>query len=420
MATRAGLLLQDPEASFATLTVEDEVAFGLENLAVPPEAMPPRIEAALRRVGMWAYRHRALTSLSGGQQQRVALAALLAMQPPLLILDEPTALLDREGTRAFFRTLRELRDHTWLLIEHRVEDALPLVDEVMLLTREGTLLARGEPEATLRRYRDEALAAGIWLPATLDPRAQWRARFETPLRTDPPAIQLRGVSFRYDQTGPWVVREVDLTVPQGDFLALMGPNGAGKSTLARLMLHLGVRPTAGEVRLFGDPVDALTLADITQRAGFVFQNPEHQFVTERVWDEVAYSLRAQGWPEERVRERVHELLHEFELADLADMNPFRLSQGQKRRLSVATMLALSPRLLILDEPTFGQGRNTAYALMDHILRLNQEQGITILMITHDARLTRQYARHLAVLQKGRLAFHGSVEEALARGWLPAT
>ncbi len=420
MAVHAGLLLQDPEASFATLMVEDEVAFGLENLATPPAAMPPRIEAALRQVGMWAYRHHALNDLSGGQKQRVALAALLAMHPPLLILDEPTALLDPQGTRAFFRTLAALEGHTWLLIEHKVEAALPLVDEVILLNRDGALLARGAPEPTLRRYLDAALEAGIWLPAYLDPRAAWRATFTTPLRINPPAVRMRGVSFRYHPQGPWILRDIDLTIPQGDFLALLGPNGAGKTTLARLMTHLGLRPTTGQVWLFGDPVEHLPRDEITRRAGFVFQNPEHQFVTERVWDEVAYSLRARGWPEERVRERVDALLERFGLAEWAAMNPFRLSQGQKRRLSVATMLALAPRLLILDEPTFGQGRNTAYALMDHLWRLNQEEGVTIVMITHDQRLTRQYARHVAVLQEGRLAFHGSVDEALERGWLNPT
>ena len=413
MATRIGLLFQDPEASFAMLVVEDEVAFGLENLRVPPAAMPPRITAALQAVGMTAYRHRRLDALSGGQQQRVALAALLAMQPPVLALDEPTAHLDPQATAAFFTTLAALKaTHTILLVEHRVDQALDVADRVVLLDARGRVLAQGPPRATLRRHRDAALEAGLWLPADLDPRAAWRARHTTRLRTDPPAVEVQRVSFAYPQGG-FALREVSLQVPQGDFLALVGPNGAGKTTLARLMLHLGLRPSAGQVRLFGTPVAALRPADITARAGFVFQNPEHQFVTERVEDEIAYGLRARGRPESEVQARTQALLARFGLQAHARHNPFRLSQGQKRRLSVATMLAVAPRLLILDEPTFGQDRNTAYALMDLLLDLNRE-GVTIVMVTHDTRLVRQYARHVAVLRGGRLVWHGPTE-----AWSPA-
>ena len=405
MATRIGLMFQDPEAGFAMLVVEDEIAFGLENLRVPPAAMPPRITAALQAVDMLPYRHRRLDSLSGGQQQRVALAALLAMEPPILALDEPTAHLDFRATASFFATLQRLRGrHSILLVEHRVDRALAVADRVVLLDTRGRVLAQGPPWPTLRRHRDAALEAGLWLPAELDPRAGWRADHTTPLRTDPPAVALERVSFAYPQ-GPTVLHEVSLQVPQGDFLALVGPNGAGKTTLARLMLHLGLRPTAGQVRLFGEPVARLRPGDITARAGFVFQNPEHQFVTERVDDEIAYSLRVRGFPEAEVQARVQALLDRFGLAEHAARNPFRLSQGQKRRLSVATMLAVAPQLLILDEPTFGQDRNTAYALMDLLLDLNRE-GVTMVMITHDARLARQYARHVAVLEGGRLVWHG--------------
>jgi len=412
MATRIGLMFQDPEAGFAMLVVEDEVAFGLENLRVPPAAMPPRITAALRAVGMEAYRHRRLDSLSGGQQQRVALAALLAMEPPILALDEPTAHLDPRATAAFYRTLAALRgQRSVLLVEHRVDRALAVADRVVLLDEHGRVLAQGPPYATLRRHRDAALAAGLWLPEDLDPRAGWRAEHSGPLRVDPPAVALERVSFAYPR-GPRVLHDVTLRVPQGDFLALVGPNGAGKTTLARLMLHLGLQPTAGRVRLFGDPVENLQPGEITARAGFVFQNPEHQFVTERVDEEIAYSLRARGWPEAEVQARVQALLRRFGLEAHAARNPFRLSQGQKRRLSVATMLAVAPRLLILDEPTFGQDRNTAYALMDLLLDLNHE-GVTVVMITHDERLVRQYARHVAVLEGGRLVWHGP-----AAAWRP--
>ncbi len=212
------------------------------------------------------------------------------------------------------------------------------------------------------------------------------------------------MTFAYSD-GPAVLRDLNLTIPTGEFAALLGANGSGKSTLARHLLALLPRPPRGEIRLFGDPVRELSLGELTQRAGYVFQNPEHQFVTDTVWDELAYSLHARRWPENKIQVRVEELLDHFGLRPFADRNPFTLSQGQKRRLSVGTMLAAGQRLLILDEPTFGQDRCTSEALMDSLVDLNR-RGVTILMITHDMRLVRRYARLAAVLDRGQITFQG--------------
>ncbi len=403
IAATAGILFQDPEAGFATLTVEDELAFGLENLAVPREAMLARIREALARVGMEAFLKRRLNTLSGGEAQRIALAALLAMQPPVLILDEPTANLDPQATRDFFATLERLKGrYTILLIEHKLDACWHLADRVLFLGEDGHLLAAGEPEPTLQAHLPQILEAGIWVPSRLDPRAGRRPSLDAfpPLHADPPAVEIRSLEFAYPEGAP-VLRGVNLRIPQGDFVALMGANGAGKSTLALHMAGLLPPPQAGEVRLFGRPLASLSLRERVDLVGFVFQNPEHQFVTERVWDELAYSLRARRWPEEKVRARVQTLLDEFRLTAHADRNPFILSQGQKRRLSVGTMLAAGQRLLILDEPTFGQDRNTAYALMERLHALNRE-GVTIVMITHDERLAREYARRRVVLADGKV------------------
>ncbi len=410
MASMVGLVLQDPEASFATLVVEDEIAFGLENLRVPPQAMDPRIQRALHLVGMEAFRHRRLDTLSGGEAQRVALAALLAMEPPVLLLDEPTANLDPQGTREFFQVLAGLRgEHTLLLIEHKVDACLDWVDRVILLDARGRVLAQGPPRRTLQQHLDAALQAGLWLPRDLDPRSEFRVDFRQGfprLEEDPPAVWVQGVTFGYDPSSP-VLEDVTFRVPQGDFLAIVGPNGAGKSTLAHLLLGLK-EPQKGRVLLFGREVHTLSPRERMRYAGLVFQNPEHQFVTERVWDELAYTLRLHRWPEDWIRSRVRQLLVRFRLTGYENHNPFRLSQGQKRRLSVGTMLAGGPRLLLFDEPTFGQDRNTAYALMDMMLDLNRE-GITIVIITHDLRMVRQYARHVLLLDRGKVMFHGTTE-----------
>lgn len=410
VAARVGLLLQDPEASFATLTVEDELAFGLENLRVSPAEMPARIQAALEQVGLPHYRTRRLDTLSGGEMQRIALAALLAMRPPALILDEPTANLDLRATRDFFAILADLKGcHTILLIEHKLDACLHLADRVILLDEQGGLLAQGNPLPTLERHLPQVLQAGIWVPPHLDPRAQAAPERDFPPLVDsPPAVAVEGLTFAYPGRPP-VLRNLSFTIPQGDFVALVGPNGAGKSTLALHLMGLLPPPQAGQVWLFGERLERLSPEALTERVGYVFQNPEHQFVTERVWDELAYGPRVRRWPEERVRQVVEDLLARFRLTEHAERNPFTLSQGQKRRLSVGTMLAVGQRLLILDEPTFGQDRNTAYALMDLLRDLNR-QGVTVLMITHDMRFVREYARRVLVLLEGRMAFDGPPED----------
>jgi energy-coupling factor transport system ATP-binding protein len=205
---------------------------------------------------------------------------------------------------------------------------------------------------------------------------------------------------------------VNLRVPQGDFAVLAGPNGSGKSTLASLAIGLR-SPPRGTAWLFGCDVRDLSAAEIADRAGYVFQNPEHQFVADTVADELAYSLRARGRPEEAVERAVRDLLERFNLAGLALANPFTLSQGQKRRLSVATMLAVGQRLLILDEPTFGQDRRGSARLMGLLDDLNRA-GVTLLMITHDMRLAAEWARTAHVLAEGRIIFSGPPAELFAR------
>jgi energy-coupling factor transport system ATP-binding protein len=210
-----------------------------------------------------------------------------------------------------------------------------------------------------------------------------------------------------------VLRDVELEIAAGEFAALVGPNGSGKTTLARHLLGLLPRPARGQVLLFGDPVQQLGLPELTRRAGYVFQNPEHQFVTDTVWEELAYSLRARRTAESEVRGQVEDMLERFGLREHARRNPFTLSQGEKRRLSVATMLALDQRLLILDEPTFGQDRRASLALMDSLAALNRS-GVTILIITHDMRLVRRHARRALALVGGRLVFSGSPPDLFDR------
>jgi energy-coupling factor transport system ATP-binding protein len=409
VAAQVGLLFQDPESGFATLTVEDEIAFGLENLHVPPEEIPFKIQRSLEQVGLADLRGRRLDSLSGGEAQRIALACLLAMAPPVLVLDEPTANLDPASTREFFTHLSILRSsHTIVLIEHKLDACLHLADRVILLDGRGRLIAIAEPERAFELYREVILESGIWLPSDLlepAPTEPGGARpVSPPMMPGLPAVHFENVTFAFPGRPP-VLHEVSLDIPRASFFALVGPNGSGKTTLARLMMGLLPCSAQCDIRIFGDRLERLTLADLTERIGFVFQNPEHQFVTNTVYDELAFSLTVRGWSHTDIERSVNEMLSRYDLIGHEKQNPFTLSQGQKRRLSVATMLAVGQRMLILDEPTLGQDRRTTLALMDSLAALGR-QGVTILIITHDMRLVGSYAQSAAVLIDGRVAYVG--------------
>lgn len=444
LCQQVGEVFQDPEAQLVMPRVAEEVAFGLENVALPPEAMEARIGPALERVGLLARRQEWVEALSGGQKQRLALAAVLALQPSILVLDEPTANLDPQATAEFFQTLRDLKSAlkvTIFLIEHRLEQALPLTDRVVVLNAAGRVAASGRPAEIFGRHRDMLEQEGIWLPATcrlaaalvsrgwpvegcllsvaeaelaLAPLLREQQPVASPgeSKPGPPAgpedtplaVAIDDLYYAYPGRPP-VLQGVRLRVEAGRFVALVGANGSGKTTLAKHLVGL-LRAGRGVVWVLGRDTGRQSPRQLAQQVGYVFQNPEHQFVTERVADELAYSL-AGRWGERETERRVQSLLQTFGLAGYAQANPFTLSQGQKRRLSVATMVALEQPVLVLDEPTFGQDRHSAAALMG-LLKLLQAAGTTIIFISHDMELVAEYADEVAVMVEGRVPFQGSV------------
>ena len=439
LATKVGLVFQDPESQFCTLYVEDEVAFGLENLCVPREEMRERVDRALAQVGLADKAATRLDRLSGGEKQKVALAAALAMDPPILALDMPTANLDPASAREFWRLLARLKadlGKTLIIVEQQVDEVIPLVDRVLLFDASGRLQDVLSPRELGRRYRAADLAAtGIWvpqiwealdgtlvrqgaerdLPLTVEEAASLVIRStdgRAPRWTPPapegqtePIVEIRGLTYTYPASTRPAVQDVHAVVPRGAFCAVVGTNGAGKSTLAKCMTKI-LEPPRGTVFLDGQDVAEIPLAEVTQRVGYVFQNPEHQFVADTVFDELAFGLRVRGVPEGEVRERVEAMLRWMRLQDRARAHPFSLSQGEKRRLSVATALILEPDVLILDEPTLGQDRETALALMVEMQRLH-ELGRTIVFITHDMRLVAEYAEQVIVMHEGRVIFQGT-------------
>ncbi|MER7418702.1 ABC transporter ATP-binding protein [Micromonospora peucetia] len=392
---RVGIVFQDPATQLVMARSGDDVAFGLENRGIPAGEIWPRVDEALTRVGFPYPRDRPTAALSGGEQQRLALAGVLALRPGLLLLDEPTANLDPTGAALIRAAVAGAldADTTLILVEHRVAEALPLVDRVVVLEPGGGVRADGTPEAVFGTHGDTLAAEGVWVPGRPVP----------PRQAIPPAGD---VLITADRLGlPPRLAAADLTVRAGEALAVLGPNGAGKSTLALLLGGL-LKPGTGRVTattaLAGTdahtPPHRWRAPALARRIGSVFQDPEHQFVANTVYDELALGPRRTGQPEPAVRSTVDGLLSRLRLTKLAAANPYTLSGGEARRLSVATALATAPRLLVCDEPTFGQDRRTWLELVDLFAEL-RDAGHGLVAVTHDPEFVAALADRSLTLER---------------------
>ncbi|WP_433828895.1 ABC transporter ATP-binding protein [Actinoplanes sp. CA-015351] len=378
---RVGILFQDPQTQLVMARSGDDVAFGCENRGIPAAEIWPRVSDVLDRVGFRYPINRSTAALSGGEAQRLALAGVLALRPGLLLLDEPTANLDPPGADLVREALTRSTgpETTMIIVEHRVAEALPLVDRVVVLEPGGGVRADGAPELIFAAYGDKLADEGVWVPGfSFPPR-----KANSPSTTDFVRAEHTSVRGR--------LSPVSITAGAGEVLAVTGPNGVGKSTLALLLGGL-LAPSSGRIEAFGDkrPPHRWRAATLTQRIGSVFQNPEHQFVTGRVADELALGPRRVGRSPAEIRKIVDELLERLRLTRLAEANPYTLSGGEARRLSVATALATAPRLLVLDEPTFGQDRRTWLELITLLAEL-RTAGHGIVAVTHDEAFVRTLA-----------------------------
>lgn len=408
LAARVGLVFQDPATQLVMERAEDDVAFGLENRAWPVDRMRTRVPEALDEVGLGGLGRRRSRRLSGGQQQRLALAGVLAPLPGLIVLDEPTANLDPAGAAAFLERIAAIRDAgttTLVMIEHRVERAWRLADTILALDAGGRPIDMGSPTLIAERSGTAMHDAGIWLPDAIEAGLSRPARRRDPRRRTahgagsnlPGAEPLEAthLGFEYEPGLP-VLQDVSIRIEPGERVALVGPNGGGKSTLARLLVGL-LRPATGTVRLGGDDPSRLPAAELARRAAYVFQEPERQFLTEHVGDELLLGLDVDR------RAAAAELLADLgmPLERFGSRSPFRLSGGEARRLSLAVALVRDPRVLVLDEPTFGQDRRTYEALLA-ILDRHLAAGATLIAATHDPRLVADVADRVVTLAGGRI------------------
>lgn len=391
-----GFVMQNPESQFCTYTVEEELAFGMENLGIPVEEMERRIRETLEFVGMTGYEATNLDDLSGGQKQKIAIASVLVTKPSVLLLDEPTANLDPESRRQIFDLiLRISREEnvTIIIVEHNIAEIANEVDRFIAVDGAGKIVVdckKGDPEEK------------AWIAAnTHDPEIPHREYRE---QVGEPILEIKGLHFAYPipgkkhKRGKNVIRDLNMTLYSQEFLAIVGENGVGKSTLMKLLFKVN-QPDSGEIRIYGKPISSYRTKQLYHKMGLVFQNPENQFVTNTVFDEMMFSLKRVAISNEEKEDRINKMLEKFHLEHEKEKSPFALSQGQKRRLSVASMLLTNQQVLFLDEPTYGQDFENRQELMKDMQEL-VEKGITIVMITHDLALVRQYATRVVRIENG--------------------
>ena len=429
----AGMMQQDPESSIVMATVGNDVAFGPENLRVPREEIWGRVTEALTAVGLnnLPLDHPS-SALSGGQKQRLGLAGILSMHPGAMILDEPTANLDPAGVREVRDSIlsaAEATGATLLVVEHRVSIWAPHMDRIIVLGAGGTITHDGAPDTVLTEARQDLIDAGVWVPNYV-PRAPQtgsdnqsgeavtgeallRAENLSITRAQPTPKQRRARRRTIKHLGdtpapapidlPVLRSGINLTLHAGEHLSVLGPNGAGKSTLALTLAGLLTAPdgtlTATDALCNHDgdgerensahwDIPTWTPAQMLSRIGYVFQEPEYQFIRGTVREELELgprrlaALTREPLNEDDLAARTNELATRLRLTHLLDANPFTLSGGEKRRLSVASALATAPRILILDEPTFGQDARTWAELVDLIREL-LTNGTAVISITHD-------------------------------------
>ncbi len=433
LAGTIGMVFQDFEAQLFSTDVTQEVMFALEHTGVAPADMDRRARRALAAVGLAGFEGRDPTTLSGGEKQRLAIAGLLALRPPIMVLDEPTTDLDPAGRAEVLRTLAALRAEglTLIVIEH--DPAAAAEADLLLLLHDGRVIARGAPRALLG---DLGLCteAGVRPPdvcrlfaalGLADPPLEIAAAAErlraaghlpvppvlraSPPPAGPPLLEVRGLGHRYPD-GREALADVSLSIRRGECVALIGRNGSGKTTLAKHLNGL-LAPSAGHVTLAGRRVADLPLEELAQGVGYVFQDPDHQLFAATVADEVAFGPRNLGLAAAEVEERVSEALAAVDL-HTRDDDPFLLDKGVRQRLAVAAILALRPEVLVLDEPTTGLDFPEQQRMLGLLRRLHAA-GRTIVVITHTPWLIAEHVDRVVLLVAGRVRYDGPVRPFFA-------
>lgn len=439
LSKHVGTVLQDSDAQFVALSVEEDVAFALENQAVPRLEMIPRVHSATDKVGMSGFLKQVPFTLSGGQKQKVALAGVLHEKVGVLLFDEPLASLDPYSGMQAIELIDEIHneERTVIIVEHRLEDVMHRSIDRVILMSEGSVIYDGKLDALLKA--DILLSCGLREPLylkalkmahvelkSLDPIEDIHALDFTPYKSvlkhfsDPlhasrrpvheVLVQVDHVTFAYDKVP--VIKDISFTLRKGERLAFIGKNGAGKSTMAKLLCGV-IRPDQGNIRLSDQDILSLSISEIGQKIGYVMQNPNQMIVKHLIRDEVSFALGLRKVKAEDIESRVEHALKICGLYSMRNWPVSAVSYGQRKRITVAAILALKPDILILDEPTAGQDYAHYTEIMDFLNTLNKSHDITFIFITHDMHLAIEYTDRALVFADGTLIADGEIHNVLS-------
>ncbi len=457
LALKVGSVFQDIESQITGYFVEDEILFGLENFGIPVDQIESRITSSLETLGISELRHKEISSLSGGQKQKVVIAAILALEPDILVLDEPTGELDPASSVQIFEMLKKLNEEKGITVVVAEQKIMLLCEYVkkLIVLEKGSCVHYGEIRSTLT-HQKEMEEAGINCPRVLtltgkmvehglapagmkaeericldaeeaaefikkyikindvdeaatagDSQSSSNAQSTAASQDEDVVLEFSHVGFSYNETAN--VRDLNVKVRRGDFTAIIGSNGAGKSTFSKLTNGL-LKPSLGDVFVLGKNTKKEKVSSLAKHIGFLFQNPDRQICCATVREEIAFSLRNNGIAEEEIKARVDRTLSEFGFD--GDVEPFNMSRGQRQRLCLACLIALNPEILILDEPTTGLDYRECMEVMEKIRVLN-EKGTTVIMVCHDMEVVLDFAKKIIVMNRGEILGEGQTREILS-------
>ncbi len=407
-------VLQDPERQILGTKVLHEVAFGLENLGLPRQEIYDRVDQALAQLNILHLRDRETFNLSGGEKQKVALAGVLAMKPSILLLDEPLASLDPVSAQETLQAVRRLADQgmTVLMVEHRVEDVLGIDPERILYMQEGEIRYLGDIDGLIKNvdYHEVKLPAEMVIDrAREDPPPPDLEILPGVGEEEQPLVTFQDVSFSYEE-GTEILHNINLKIEQGDVIAVLGPNGAGKTTFVKHAIGL-LKPASGDVLVEGRSTRKASIAEIARTLGYVFQSPSHMLFAPTIYKELSFGPSNLGHSPEEIEKEVKQALKIVNLEDQEEDPPLSLSFGQQKRVSIAAILAMRSRILIMDEPNAGQDYENYINFMDSILQMPGFEAI--LFVTHDVDLALIYANRIILMSDGDIQADGPTGEVLS-------
>jgi len=452
LATKVGMVFQDPENQLVAMDVDREIAFGLENLGFPRELMVKRIEEALDTVGIAGLRHRAITELSGGEKQRVAIASVLALYPNILVLDEPTSELDPKGAEEVLNVIERLNDElgiTVILVEHRLDRVVQHIDRMVVLD-DGVIMADGVSRAIISDSK--VVRSGVGMPPVIKliqglkekgikidntpltvkegraalakvfqrrviarhfPSRRCKAQSAEAIPAQP-LIEVKGLWHAYPN-GFVALKNINLKVCEGEFVAVMGRNGSGKTTLVKHFNGL-LKPTKGSVLVNGINTGETTISKLAKKVGYVFQNPNDHLFADTVEEEIAFTLRNLGFSTTEMKSLIDQVLERFGLMPYRHRYPRSISGGEKQRVALASILVAQPKIIILDEPT----RGMEYKLKAELMRFLDEyrkDGKAVILVTQDVETVAEYGDRVIMLSEGKIIVDGSKREVLSQALL---